>query len=257
MNEIIPNTIILAYHNILKPGSKLSSDKGCISFDLLEEHIHTLSMEGYKNVSFEKAFVDLVENNTESREYAYAITFDDAYENLIEFLPDFLDKIRPTVFHITEYTGKSNMEWNTRTPVVQQHLNLEQLGKLYNLNVDIQFHGIDHHNLLKFEEKELHRRFKSGIKWFEKHFNFKPEYLAYPYGYCNKLVEKVTSLYFKGGITVSHGEWYGNKARFALNRLSVSNYLSGKDLLEIIRTTPEKRWFEKEKKAPWAKKKIK
>jgi peptidoglycan/xylan/chitin deacetylase (PgdA/CDA1 family) len=255
MNSEIPNTTVFAYHNILPPGSPATADKGCIPLDRLEEHLSVLNDEGFKNVSLEKAFHHLVEHNDKSAESFYAITFDDGYKNLHAFLPGLLDRIQPTIFHVTNYTGKSNLTWNTRSPVIQEHLTLDQILELMQYGVDIEYHGTDHHNLIKFDETELQLLFKKGVEWFEKYLNKKPKYISYPYGYCDKRIINIASNYFLGGVTVTHGDWSGPKAKYALNRISVPYYLTGKDLVEIIRTNPADRWLEIEGRAPWRRKK--
>lgn len=251
MNNNIPKTTVLAYHNILHRGALPTQDKGCIPLERLEEHLHVLKNEGYVNISLREAFDRLIQNNDPSAQFSYAITFDDGYENLFTFLPELLDRIQPTIFHLTDYSGKSNLTWNTRTPVVHYHLTSEQIISLNEKGVDIQFHGVDHHNLLKFDDAELHNRFQKGIDWFQKYLHKKPTFISYPYGYCNTRVMKVAAHYFGGGVTVTHGAWRGPSAKYALNRISIPFYLTGKNLVEVIRTPPADRWMKIEQYAPW------
>jgi peptidoglycan/xylan/chitin deacetylase (PgdA/CDA1 family) len=132
------------------------------------------------------------------------------------------------------------------------------------LNHQILAHGVggsairtsrtDHHNLLKFDDSEVRRRFQEGHAWFEKYLGRKPAFIAYPYGYCNQRVETAASHYFSGGFTVSHGKWHGATSRYALNRLSIKNYLTGRDIIEIIHGDSQDRWSEIENRAPWRRK---
>ena len=254
MNNNIPKTTVLAYHNILHRGALPTQDKGCIPLERLDEHIQVMNDEGYVNISFQEAFDRLIQDDDYSAELSYAITFDDGYQNLFTYLPELLDKIKPTIFHITEYTGKSNLTWNTRTPVIQNHLTLEQIICLNEKGVDIQFHGVDHHNLLKFDDSKLHYRFQKGVDWFQKYLHKKPKFISYPYGYCDARITKIAAQYFSGGVTVTHGAWRGSAAKHALNRISVPFYLTGKNLVNVIRTPPAKRWMKNEQYAPWRRK---
>ncbi len=251
MNNNIPKTTVLAYHNIQHRGALPTHDKGCIPLERLEEHIHVLNNEGYVNISLREAFDRLIQNNDTSPQFSYAITFDDGYERLFTFLPELLDRIQPTIFNLTEYTGKSNLMWNTRTPVIQHHLTLSQVIDLKKQGADIGFHGTDHHNLLKFDDQELHSRFQKGIAWFLEHLQTKPKYISYPYGFCDGRVMKIASHYFGGGVTVTHGAWSGPAAKYALNRISVPFYLTGKNLVDVISTEPAQRWMKIEQYAPW------
>jgi peptidoglycan/xylan/chitin deacetylase (PgdA/CDA1 family) len=250
----LPGVTVLAYHNILAAGASLSEDLHCIPLDRLVEQLDALERLGFANVSLRRAFELLVTDNPPTDLRLYAVTFDDGYANLAEHLPGLSERISPTLFLLTEYTGQSNLTWNTRTPLEQKHLSMQQIVNLTGCDVDMQFHGTDHHNLLKFDEQELHRRFQEGQTWFQQHLGIRPDFIAYPYGYCNRLVCKVAADYFSGGLTVTHGAWCGAEARFALNRLSVPAYLDGEGLVSVLLSAPEERWYETERRAPWRKK---
>jgi len=250
----IPGVTVLAYHNILPAGTPLPDDLHCIPLDRLVEQLNTLERNGFTNVPLRRAFDELVADDLRADVRQYAVTFDDGYANLAEQLPGLADRISPTVFLLIGYTGQSNLTWNTRTPLEQKHLSLSQIVRLSESGIDMQFHGTDHHNLLKFDEQELRNRFRMGQSWFEQHLGKRPDFIAYPYGYCNKLVGRVAADTFIGGLTVTHGAWYGTEARYALNRLSVPAYLDGEGLVKVLLSLPEERWYEMERRAPWRKK---
>jgi hypothetical protein len=79
----------------------------------------------------------------------------------------------------------------------------------------------------------------------------KPDYIAYPYGAFNERVVKVARKYFKNGLSVNHGGWYGTEASFKINRISVPFYASGEDLVNVIKTPPKNMWLAFENNAPW------
>jgi peptidoglycan/xylan/chitin deacetylase (PgdA/CDA1 family) len=252
MEITLPPLTVLLYHNILPSTNLQPSDKGSISIDRLAEHIRSLTENGFEIVSLDKIFGLLATKDYDASWKGYAITFDDAMEGVGRFLPELGPEIvkAATVFVITSYVGQQNW-WNTRTSQISSHMTLSMLGELQAQGVNLQLHGIDHHNLTKFSVKELDQRFAAGAAWFEETMTKKPQYLAYPYGAYNNEVESAARQYFEGALSVNHGFWWGSEARWGLNRISVPNYLRGQDLVEILCTPPSERWLETEKRAPW------
>jgi peptidoglycan/xylan/chitin deacetylase (PgdA/CDA1 family) len=72
--------------------------------------------------------------------------------------------------------------------VVLEHLDPGGLRELQQGGSDIQAHGTDHHNLLKFTDDQLRTRFREIHEWFRAHLVKRPDYLAYPYGFCDQRV---------------------------------------------------------------------
>lgn len=251
MENTSSDVIVLLYHNILPPRSPLNADQQSIPFDRLQEHLRALRSAGFECVPLEDAFRDLVEPSAAITSPKFAVTFDDGYESLREYLPQLEPDIRPTVFFLTEYAGKSNLVWNTRSPIIQRHMSFDEARQLAELRVNFELHGVDHHNLLKFNREELCSRFERGIAQFHEHFGKQPVFLSYPYGYCDSTVKEVAARYFRGAFSVTHGAWRGEEARYAANRLSVPSYLSGEDLVAVVCAEPKRRWLECEMRAPW------
>lgn len=243
--------IILLYHNILPAGSALTADQQSIPFDLLQEHLKAMQRAGFEPLSLENAFEQLVSQTSEQHPPKFAVTFDDAYESLVEHLPLLDSTIRPAVFFLMDYAGKSNLTWNTRSPVVHRHMTLAQARELVKVGIDFELHGTDHHNLVKFDRDELRRRFQRGAAQFQEQFDRAPRFLSYPYGCCNEDVRAVAAEFFQGAFSVTHGAWWGEKARYAVNRFSVPSFLSGDDLVEVVCADPAQRWYECERRAPW------
>jgi peptidoglycan/xylan/chitin deacetylase (PgdA/CDA1 family) len=252
MDDVVPPLTVLLYHNILPASNPQPNDKGSISIDRLAEHIGSLTENGFEIMSLETVFALLATKGPDAGSNGYVLTFDDAMEGVGCFLPELGPEIvkAATVFVITSYVGQQNW-WNTRTSQLSSHMTLSMLFELQAQGVDLQFHGIDHHNLTKFSAKELGERFAAGIAWFEETMSKRPQYLAYPYGAYNKGVESAARQYFDGALSVNHGLWWGPEARWGLNRISVPNYLRGPELVDILRTPPTERWLEIEKRAPW------
>lgn len=247
----IPPISVLTYHNIVAPGCESPNDLHSIAIDRLNEHVAALDRAGFVQVSLAAAFEVLVR----SRDHApgYVLTFDDGYVSLLRYAADLSSEIRPTLFILTGYTGRSTLSWNPRSSVILEHLDLDGLCRLAADGFDLQMHGLDHHNLLKFDAPQLEARFREANAWFRAHLGQDPEYLAYPYGYCDERVQGVVSQFYRGALSMSHGAWVGEGARYALNRVGIPYYLTGEDVVAVLKSPPESRWYEIEGRAPWRK----
>ncbi|MFO0875973.1 MAG: polysaccharide deacetylase family protein [Gemmataceae bacterium] len=246
-----PPVTILLYHDVLPAGAPCSADPGHIPADRLRTQMEALLNAGFTCLDLATAFARITSKKQLQTEPAFAVTFDDGYAGLHAHLPALASFLRPTVFLLTDHVGQSNMTWNTRSPEVRQHLTLEQIHALDQAGIDFEFHGTDHHNLLKFDTDELGTRFERGCEWFRRYLGRSPSFIAYPYGYCSSTVSQVASRFFAGGFSVTHGDWWGPETRYAINRISVPSYLSGEDLLAVVRAAPSQRWYERERRAPW------
>lgn len=250
-NEYIPPIRILNYHNIVKSGNENPNDFHSISIERLNEHISALTGAGFVQISLSEAFDNLI--NLRDCKPGFALTFDDGYISLSEFADDIKSPLKPTVFILTEYAGKSTLTWNLRSSVTLMHLSLDEINELDEYGFDIQIHGCDHHNLLKFNDDQLRLRFKTTNDWFTCNLGKTPEYLSYPYGYCDERTKSIASEFYKGAVSVSHGAWSGKAAQYALNRINIPYYLTSADLVRVLQCPPKEYWLEIEKSAPWRK----
>lgn len=85
-------------------------------------------------------------------------------------------------------------------------------------NISIQSHGINHFNMKKLTENELDRELSFSKKEIEKVTKREVKYFAYPYGFYNERVIKLTKLYYKKAFIV--GEDNDN---FHINRIGLDN----------------------------------
>jgi peptidoglycan/xylan/chitin deacetylase (PgdA/CDA1 family) len=246
---VVPPVSVLAYHNIVGWGQESPHDTYSIPIDRLQEHLAALAEAGFVQMTLADAF-DVLRN---SRDHlpSYVVTFDDGYLSLHRYADQIPVAIAPTVFILSRYAGQSTLSWNTRSSVVLEHLDPPRLRELQQGGFDIQAHGTDHHNLLKFTDDQLRARFREIHEWFRAHLGKRPDYLAYPYGFCDQRVRTVVSEFFQGAVSMNHGAWTGPESRYALNRIGVPWYLGGRDVVELVRMPPAVRWYETERRAPW------
>jgi len=249
-----PPITVLLYHNIIAAGSPPHPDPGCIPVDTFEEHVNSLFAAGFDGVPLEEAIAMAVSPPplSGSTRPKFCITFDDGLAGLDRYLPRFARALRPTVFLITGFVGKSN-SWNARAPYVERHLSLQEIRRLATGGVAMENHGPDHQNLIKFDRGQIRDRARRSISWFQEKLGRSPSYFAYPYGACTPLVREIAAEFFLGAVSVNHGAWSGPNARYALNRISVPAYLSGGELVSIVCHKPDQRWAEIERRAPWRK----
>jgi peptidoglycan/xylan/chitin deacetylase (PgdA/CDA1 family) len=248
--EVYPTVTVLTYHDILPEGLAPEGQRDSIPIDRLRQQIDTLLGAGMRCVSLADAIDALAAVEIARGPERFALTFDDGYSRLHEFLPAILKYVTATLFLLPTHTGRDN-SWNTRAQSRLVHMDVDQLQALADCGASLQFHGLDHHNMLKFANAELRLRWERGISWFRDNLRCRPVHLSYPYGYCDDRLQRLAAEYFQGAVSVTHGSWSGQQCRYALNRLNVPSYFTGRDLLEVIRTPPSHRWLESERRAPW------
>jgi peptidoglycan/xylan/chitin deacetylase (PgdA/CDA1 family) len=253
--SLAPVTVLL-YHEIVDARAGWRAGPGCISRATFEAHVEALCDAGFRFVSLADAFRLACKGGADRGEAArlppaVAMTFDDGYEGCARVLWRHAERLRPTIFLLSNCLGGSNLSWNSRAPAVLRHMTLHRAQQLADAGVALEAHGIDHHNLLKFGERELRRRFAAVQRWFQNQLGRRASYLAYPYGACNRTIQSTAKEFFAGAVSVNHGHWEGARAQFALNRISVPFYLRAGDLIDAVRIPGPDRWRAIEQKAPW------
>lgn len=245
MSRGFPPITVLLYHELVdQPGT--GPGAGCVSLATFDDHMRALEGAGFRFVSLPEAFrLACVKGAALERSPvapAVAVTFDDGYAGVARVLGRYARRLQPTAFLVPAYLGRSNLAWNPRAGRILRHMTLAQARALARSGVALEAHGIDHHNLLKFDADELRRRFRRLARWFVDQLGQPARYLAYPYGACNRAVARVAKECFAGALSVNDGDWQGPGARYALNRVNVQWYLDGEDLLEVLRLPGPERW---------------
>lgn len=171
------------------PGRESPNDLHSISIDRLNEQVAALKAAGFVPMTLPSAFDVLT--HARRHQPGFVLTFDDGYASLLTYARELRVEAAPCVFILTDYAGRSTATWNTRSSVVLEHLDVDGICALRDRGFDIQLHGSDHHNLLKFDDEELRRRFRKTTDWFRARLGQPPDYLAYPYGYCDRRIQAV------------------------------------------------------------------
>jgi peptidoglycan/xylan/chitin deacetylase (PgdA/CDA1 family) len=174
-------------------------------------------------------------------EPALAITFDDAYVDVLRAAPWLASRSLPaTVFVLTDFIGQTNF-WNPKAETITRHLSRAEMLDLAVAGVDFQFHGCDHHRLTKFSREQLDQLFSRGQAAFASVFSRNASIIAYPYGAFNEAVLETAARFFRHGLSVSQGQWAGPECEYRLNRVEVTNGMTPGFLLKLLSIDRRKR----------------
>ena len=248
---------ILMYHHF---DTDAANDM-TVSPEAFEEHIASLCAEGYTSVSFEE-LRSYVKNGTPLPEKPICITMDDGYLSNYDIAYPILQKynMKATVFVIGSMSGL-NFYPVTNYPVTP-YFSWEQAKEMHESGVmAIECHTYDMHhwrpyesgerpvreNVLPLENEstEEHKAaLSSDIKQYiaisESNLGHTPFVFAYPNGKYTENAEKIIAdLGFEITLTTNPHVNYifkgDSTSLLRLGRFTVTNDISGKDLLKMIR----------------------
>lgn len=254
-NEYTLKVPILMYHHI-KEGADLDVT---ITPELFEEHIKTLSENGYTGVMIND-LVEYVEKGIPLPEKPICITFDDGYLSNYELAFPILKKynMKATIFVIGSSIGKDKYK-DTNYEIIPhfgfEEANIMQQSRL----IDIQSHTYDMHQSEKYESGDKVRESAVELKnetegefikaltddynkmeqIFEEKMNKKITALAYPHGEYSTLSSVVLkSLGVKatfGTVAKSNTIIKGlPQSLIGLNRYNICEEVSTENLLSFI-----------------------
>ena len=170
---------------------------------------------GYKAVNLNKI-------NSKNYQKKFVITFDDAYQNIHDYVIPVLKELEytATCFFVCNYINKFNY-WNISNKNFKKIplMNDVQLNDWKDNDFEVGSHSLDHSNLNDLDENELIVQLGESKKIFKDKFNIDVESFSYPYGIYNKSVIQFVKKYYKYAVTTK-------RSRFKFNKF---------DLLEIPR----------------------
>lgn len=174
---------ILMYHHI---SNNIKSDWS-ITPQKLEEQLEYLKNNGYKAISLDMLY-SYIENKVALPEKSVVLTFDDGYIDAFDNAYPLLKKYgyKAAFFIITG-------EVLTKNPEGYDYMTLGELKKLDKAGMDIEAHTVTHPDLTTLNYKKQFEELSLSKKYLEKHLNKKIYYMAYPYGLCDSITQKVAS----------------------------------------------------------------
>ena len=201
---------VLLYHNISK--EKNYKDVHVKAF---YEQMKLMKKMRYKTVNLNRI-------NSKNLQKKFVITFDDAYQNIHDYVMPILKELdyTATCFFVSNYINKFNY-WDIsnnnfkKIPLMTD----AQLNDWKDNDFEVGSHSLDHSNLNDLDEDELIIQLSESKKNLEDKFNIDVESFSYPYGKYNKNVIQLVKKYYRFAVTTK-------RSRFKFNKF---------DLLEIPR----------------------
>ncbi|HHS13757.1 MAG TPA: polysaccharide deacetylase family protein [bacterium] len=147
--------------------------------------IRYLSDNAYTSLPLEK----LTENKIPVGP-AVTLTFDDAYENIMDHAVPPMQELgfTGTVFVIAGYIGRENT-WDVNLGGKRfRHLSWEQIRQLHSMGWEIGSHGCCHVDLTRLTLKELIREIRVSKCILEDGLNNKIRFISFPFGRYNQRV---------------------------------------------------------------------
>ena len=207
MHRPIP---VLMYHNISK--EKNYQDVHVKAF---YNQMKLMKKMGYNAVNLNKI-------NSKNYQKNFVITFDDAYQNIHNYVRPILKELdyTATCFFVSNYINQFNY-WDINNKNFKKIplMTDAQLNDWKDNDFEIGSHSLDHSNLNNLNENELIAQLSDSKKIFKDKFNIDVESFSYPYGKYNKNVIQFVKKYYRFAVTTK-------RSRFKFNKF---------DLLEIPR----------------------
>ena len=207
MHRPIP---VLMYHNISK--EKNYQDVHVKAF---YNQMKLMKKMGYNAVNLNKI-------NSKNYQKNFVITFDDAYQNIHNYVMPILKELdyTATCFFVSNYINQFNY-WDINNKNFKKIplMTDAQLNDWKDNDFEIGSHSLDHSNLNNLNENELIAQLSDSKKIFKDKFNIDVESFSYPYGKYNKNVIQLVKKYYRFAVTTK-------RSRFKFNKF---------DLLEIPR----------------------
>ena len=179
--------------------------------DQFREQMEYLHNQGYNTITLAQLY-DYLENGTELPNKPIVITFDDGY----------VDNYKNVLPILKEYNMKATLFMISDAANTPGFVSTEQMHQMEAGGFDIQGHTNHHKILTKIDSTELPDALLGGKTSLEGILGEPIEYLAYPGGFNDMLVQYVTKQSgYKMAFTVQPGTVQPGDNLYALNRLAI------------------------------------
>lgn len=179
--------------------------------DQFKEQMEYLHNQGYNTITLAQLY-DYLENGTELPNKPIVITFDDGY----------VDNYKNVLPILKEYNMKATLFMISDAANTPGFVSTEQMHQMEAGGFDIQGHTNHHKILTKIDPTELSDALLGGKTSLEGILGEPIEYLAYPGGFNDMLVQYVTKQSgYKMAFTVQPGTVQPGDNLYALNRLAI------------------------------------
>ena len=179
--------------------------------DQFREQMEYLHNQGYNTITLAQLY-DYLENGTELPNKPIVITFDDGY----------VDNYKNVLPILKEYNMKATLFMISDAANTPGFVSTEQMHQMEAGGFDIQGHTNHHKILTKIAPTELPDALLGGKTSLEGILGEPIEYLAYPGGFNDMLVQYATKQSgYKMAFTVQPGTVQPGDNLYALNRLAI------------------------------------
>lgn len=179
--------------------------------DQFREQMEYIHNQGYNTITLAQLY-DYLENGTELPNKPIVITFDDGY----------VDNYKNVLPILKEYNMKATLFMISDAANTPGFVSTEQMHQMEAGGFDIQGHTNHHKILTKIAPTELPDALLGGKTSLEGILGEPIEYLAYPGGFNDMLVQYVTKQSgYKMAFTVQPGTVQPGDNLYALNRLAI------------------------------------
>ena len=179
--------------------------------DQFREQMEYIHNQGYNTITLAQLY-DYLENGTELPNKPIVITFDDGY----------VDNYKNVLPILKEYNMKATLFMISDAANTPGFVSTEQMHQMEAGGFDIQGHTNHHKFLTKIDPTELPDALLGGKTSLEGILGEPIEYLAYPGGFNDMLVQYVSKQSgYKMAFTVQPGTVQPGDNLYALNRLAI------------------------------------
>lgn len=180
---------ILTYHRLLaeEPTKERDPKRIAVSQARFRQHLQWLSWTGYQTVHLDDYARELARNGRRCGRKTFAITFDDAYEEVFTLALPILQEFgfTATVFVVSqEHTNR----WDDGSARL---MNAAQWRQWKQSDMGIGSHSAHHAHLADIDPESARRELVDSKKHLEDVLGEEVTTLAYPYGESNERVQKL------------------------------------------------------------------
>lgn len=210
------------YHSV----SRVAQDYNAVSAQAFAEQMRWLANE-CQPITLAQARQAL--KNGVVPEKAVVVTFDDGYQELLEYaLPALLKHALPAVFFLLIEALGGDDRWNPRAFVTRHHFTSDEVRQLAALpGMTIGAHGFTHQRVTRFEEYRIAAEMAGAKAGLEVLSGQPVDAYAYPFGGFSDPAARVASRYFHLAFASDGpGVWNWSENPYAIRRLYVAHQIS-------------------------------